>query len=279
MNCAVTIVPMKDAPILARIVVFAVLVVLAGGEVDGLLRSVSTNSQITTLPHDHNRRLEEIQGDSVIIRILELAGPTLFIGLQCSSLNTAVSILRDKSIGKLSAVPFGSLFVNCLLWTLYGSIKNNGSVFYPNLLGFFVATFCMSMYHEFALKKPWDVYLLVSLISLLCLGLAQCNQVHLIGLIGCILSIILSGSPLAVVRTVIQDRSTAALPFATSFVTWLNNLSWVLFGYFVAHDPLIYLPNILGFTLSSIQLLLFAVYGFPLSIRNKKPTTTQEVEV
>lgn len=251
-----------------------VLLLQVDRQVEGLIRPFSQQPSAlsflqtsTTLsqkgsPSLPRRRLQTAQS-SATKRILELAGPTLFIGLQCSSVNTALSILRGKSVGKLSAVPFGSLFVNCLIWTLYGRIKANGSVFYPNLLGVFVGTFCMSMYHEFAQKKPWDLYLVVSLISIVCLGLAQFGKVQAIGLIGCVLSILLSGSPLAVVRTVIRDRSTAALPFTTSFVTWLNNLSWILFGYFIAQDPLIYLPNILGFSLSSIQVALFVIYGFP----------------
>jgi hypothetical protein len=64
-----------------------------------------------------------------------------------------------------------------------------------------------------------------------------------------------------VVLTVLEERSTASLPFSTSLVTWLNNASWMLYGYFVAQDKLIYGPNILGFLLSSTQMLLFLLYG------------------
>ena len=47
---------------------------------------------------------------------------------------------------------------------------------------------------------------------------------------GCVLSVVLSGSPLAVLRTVVSSRSTAAMPFTTSLITFLSNLSWLCYG-------------------------------------------------
>ncbi len=209
--------------------------------------------------------------------IFQILGPMFFIGLQCSSMNTAFYIIRSNSVMQLSPIPFGSLFVNCLLWTLYGYMKANSSMFYPNLTGLFVGTFCLSIFHHYCITKPWDMYFVVLMISVICVILAQYELVEYIGFLGCALSIAVSGSPLAVVRTVIRDKSTASLPFATSFVTWLNNLSWVLFGYFVVHDPFIYLPNILGFTLSSLQMSLFFIYGFPSVSYNKKQSLPVDV--
>jgi hypothetical protein len=75
------------------------------------------------------------------------------------------------------------------------------------------------------------------------------------------MSVAMSGSPLVVIQTVLKEKSTASLPFWTSFVTWLNSLSWVLYGYFVAHDNLILMPNCLGLLLGSLQMALFVRFG------------------
>lgn len=85
---------------------------------------------------------------------------------------------------------------------------------------------------------------------------------HMLGLLGCFMAVILSGSPLATLKTVITSRSTASIPFSMSISTWLNALSWLLYGIIVANDPMIYGPNSLGLLLSSIQLSLFFAYGF-----------------
>eukprot|EP01034_Spumella_vulgaris_P039500 gene39500-48808_t len=52
------------------------------------------------------------------------------------------------------------------------------------------------------------------------------------------------------------------MPFSTSLVMWVNNMSWTAYGYLVADDVLIYGPNALSLLLSSLQLSLFVVYGF-----------------
>jgi hypothetical protein len=42
-----------------------------------------------------------------------------------------------------------------------------------------------------------------------------------------------------------------------------NSLSWSAYGLLVANDVMIYGPNLVGLFLSSIQMLLFAVFGLP----------------
>lgn len=200
---------------------------------------------------------------SILEMILSLAGPAFFICLQISSASTAYEISQKKTVGKLSPIPFGSLFINCLLWTAYGLLRNDKAVYVPNGSGFLVSIYCLYVYHQHVGVKPWNMYGLIACLSILCLLLALTNEVQMIGLIGCLLSIILSGSPLAVIKTVITEQSTAALPFYTSLITWLNNFSWICYGYLIADDPLIYYPNMLGFTLSSLQMVLFVRYGFP----------------
>lgn len=76
------------------------------------------------------------------------------------------------------------------------------------------------------------------------------------------ISVVVSGSPLAALGTVIRDKSTAALPFKTCLVMWLSSACWLGYGALVAGDPKIYIPNSLGFALASSQMLLFVIFGF-----------------
>jgi uncharacterized protein with PQ loop repeat len=200
---------------------------------------------------------------SFVSLILQFAGPVLFVGLQLSSITSALQILKFKKIGKLSSFPFFSLFLNCLIWTFYGFLKEDNTILIPNSSGLLVSIFCISSYYIYAIRKP-ILSLMLTIFSTLVSVILTINKAErTIGIIGCILSIIVSGSPLAVVNTVINEKSTASLPFLTSLIMWINNFCWLSYGILIANDPLIYLPNILGFTLSSIQMLLFIVYGFP----------------
>lgn len=205
-----------------------------------------------------------VQNKDMIFKfILQCAGPILFIALQLSCVSTANGIIRMKSVRQLSSVPFVSLLVCGYYWTIYGSMKNDMTVMLPNASAMAAAVYCMWAYYLYAKSKPSTLYWGSAVLIAIATLLAWQRHVQLIGMIGCALSVAVSGSPLVVVRTVIRERSTAALPFSISMVAWLNAACWVAYGYLLAEDVLIYGPNLLSFLLATLQLLLFVVYGFP----------------
>ena len=65
------------------------------------------------------------------------------------------------------------------------------------------------------------------------------NNADLLGTIGCALAVLLMGSPLATLSTVIREKSTASMPFGTSLMTWGNAISWSLYGLMIANDPMV----------------------------------------
>jgi solute carrier family 50 (sugar transporter) len=197
----------------------------------------------------------------IFVTGLQFAGPIFFLSLQFSSVLTAMEISKVKSCGLLSPLPFISLFTNSFVWSLYGFLKMDGTVFIPNTCGVLASLYCILAFHKHTENKPNKLYIVSLVISTIALFLTATGHTSLIGVLGCSLSVLLSGSPLAVMKTVIQERSTTALPFTTSFVIWLNSISWLLYGSLVAHDILIYGPNIIGFILASVQMSLFAIYG------------------
>lgn len=204
-----------------------------------------------------------------IINTLKVAGPAFFMSMQASSVQTALRIISDKSTRELSPLPFTSLFTNCVIWTYYGLLRSDNTVFIPNLIGIFTGAGCMMSYQRYSSKSPMSLYIVSSSIIAIASILAYLGNFQILGLIGCALAVILSGSPLATLKTVIKTKSTAALPFSMSLTTFFNALSWMLYGILVAHDPMIYGPNSLGLLLAMIQLSLFAVLGFGDS--NKQP--------
>ena len=81
-----------------------------------------------------------------------------------------------------------------------------------------------------------------------------------IGTFGMSTAVILMASPLAVVGTVIKQKSTASLPFPVSLAMTLNGACWGTYGFVVTNDLYVWLPNVLGFGAGCIQLALFAIY-------------------
>lgn len=57
------------------------------------------------------------------------------MSMQASSVQSALKILHEKSVGSSSPVPFMSLFTNCVIWSYYGFLKKDNTVLIPNVLG------------------------------------------------------------------------------------------------------------------------------------------------
>lgn len=146
---------------------------------------------------------------------------------------------------------------------LYGLLKKDLTVLVPNATGILAGLFGVISFHRFTRSPPVKLYLAAAAIAAAAVKLFTDGSASSIGLIGCGLAVVLSGSPLATVSTVIKEKSTAALPFLNSFTTWLNGLTWLLYGSIIAHDVMIWGPNLMGFVLGSVQMMLYFIYGMP----------------
>jgi solute carrier family 50 protein (sugar transporter) len=192
-----------------------------------------------------------------------MAGPVFFLGLQGSSLRTAMDIMQNQSVGGYSLLPFASLLTNCIIWAFYGILKEDYTVLVPNIIGTFNGLVCVAVYKTYSSSSDLPISLCAFAILLFAGTLFISDSANTLGLLGCGIAVVLMGSPLGSLSTVIREKSTASMPFFTSFTTWCNALSWSLYGLLVANDRMIYGPNILGFALASIQMGLFVLYGFP----------------
>jgi solute carrier family 50 protein (sugar transporter) len=153
---------------------------------------------------------------------------------------TALQIIEDKTVHNLSLLPFASLLVNCCIWTFYGLLKNDKTVLYPNLLGILSGGFCFSVFKIYAPPKK-ELYMNFFVLGLILLSsiIYFDNNAELLGGIGCFIAVLVMGSPLATLSTVIKEKSTASMPFTTSLMTWCNSCSWSLYGYLIANDYMV----------------------------------------
>ena len=199
-----------------------------------------------------------------MVAVLRIAGPFFFMGMQISSLSTAFKITMNKSVGDLSPIPFLSLLMNGSVWFIYGSVKNDLTICVPNFTAVAVGAVCVIQFHLNSRERVSIIfYVVVLAVIFSSVYLGSISDLTSLGLMGVFLSILLMGSPLSTVATVIREKKTDSMPFATSLTTFLNCLSWTSYGYIVAHDTLLWLPSFIGMVLAIFQLLLFAIYGLP----------------
>ena len=200
--------------------------------------------------------------ESMSSMVLRVAGPLFFIGMQISACNTALAIQSRGSVSSIPLLPFLSLFVNCVIWTLYGILKNDFTVLVPNVLGILCGLFCVFIYHKYSsgLHKGKE-YMISAGIVIFALILYASNAANFIALLGCVFAVILMGSPLATLKIVIETQNTDSMPFGTSLMAFCNSLSWSMYGLLISGDVFIYGPNLVGVAITSVQMLLFIQYG------------------
>jgi len=174
---------------------------------------------------------------------------------------TAVEMIKSAQVNGLSPLTFISLFVNCVIWSLYGFGINDLTVFIPNAIGTLVGLFCSITYHLYCVDVPYLLYFISGLIIIFSFVLYNSNDFENIGMTGVVISILLTGSPLSVLKHVINEKSTQRLPFNTTVLMCGNSISWLLYGLYVNKITVI-IPNFIGFLLTIAQLALFVIYGF-----------------
>lgn len=150
------------------------------------------------------------------------------------------------------------------MYRSYGLFLSDNAVFVPNVVGAIVGILATFVYQSFSSSVPWVQYGGAFAILLLTIHFVVVQDGESIGLIGCVLSVMLSASPLAVIKTVIIEKSTASLPFGTSLALFLCGMSWTLYG-LLLNNPILIVPNMLGAFLSGLQMCLFAYYGIQTS--------------
>jgi solute carrier family 50 (sugar transporter) len=152
---------------------------------------------------------------------------------------------------------------NSAVWSMYGLLKSDFTILVPNVSGLIAGIVCVAVYHANARKIRKRYYFISGAILLFAMNLGYNQMATWLGYLGVSMAVFLMGSPLVTLKTVIETKSTNALPFAFSVTTFFNALSWSLYGIIVAHDPMVYVPNGIGLVLACIQLSLFVMYGLP----------------
>lgn len=184
----------------------------------------------------------------LIVGTLQVAGPLFFLGLQGSSVRTALEILHNRSVGGYAFLPFASLLTNCIIWSFYGLLKKDNTVLVPNALGVLSGLICVGSYKSYAQSSDVHITVGSAVILFIATSFYLSGSVETLGYMGCALAVLLMGSPLAAMSTVIRDKSTSSMPFFTSFTTWCNALCWSMYGLLVANDPIVsYMVNYVYF--------------------------------
>ncbi|CAG5121464.1 unnamed protein product [Candidula unifasciata] len=177
-------------------------------------------------------------------------------------------IVRQRSTGDVSAVPFIAFFVSAVVWVKYGLMTDNKNVILTSGQATILQFLYICIYYAYTSQKRFLTgMILIGLIGLVVPFVYVTyfeNEADIavrnLGLYCCFLSVIVYASPLATLTEVVKERSTHSISLPLCFFNFLCAVEWTLYGLAIS-DQMLTIPNALGVVLGLVQFFLFCFYG------------------
>lgn len=187
-------------------------------------------------------------------------------------LEVVPTIKRERAVRKLPLLPYSAMVSAGLTWSTYGWLTSTVTVTICNVVSVLLGLYYCHVFCSFC---PQDAdwlpsgrrshFVAMALTAIWCLfailHFPSTSASSILGITGNILCIVMFGGPLVAVQTVLKEQSTRNLPFGLSCAVTLNGGVWVIYSAAMLHDPMVLLPNLMGFVLGLLQLSLFLRFG------------------
>lgn len=169
-----------------------------------------------------------------------------------------------RTTGHSSALSFLVGALMTLVWWTYGRLVGDATLQTVNGTGCLLQTAYIAVFYSLSPARQQTGRRI--LLTLLLAGLlaayvhSQEDQVALqrgLGWLGSAMFVAYCCAPLAGLREVVRSRSSASLPLPLIVATWLATGLWATYGHIIA-DTFVLVPNVLGWLVASLQLVLYA---------------------
>ncbi|XP_017612661.1 bidirectional sugar transporter SWEET15 [Gossypium arboreum] len=183
---------------------------------------------------------------------------------------TFCRIYKKKSTESFQSLPYQVALFSCMLWLYYALIKKGAFLLITiNSFGCVVETIYISMFWAYASKNSrmsamklfisMNLGLFSFILILTHFLLKSSIRIQVLGWICVAISVSVFAAPLNIMARVIRTKSVEFMPFTLSFFLTLSAVMWFAYGLFIK-DLCVALPNVLGFFLGMLQMLLYAIY-------------------
>ncbi|KAL4280854.1 hypothetical protein GQ457_03G007010 [Hibiscus cannabinus] len=183
---------------------------------------------------------------------------------------TFYRIYKKKSTESFQSLPYQVALFSSMLWLYYALMKEGALLLITiNSFGCVVETIYISMFIAYATKNSRVSAIklfvsmnvgLFSLILILTHFLVKGHvRIQVLGWMCVAFSVSVFAAPLSIVARVIRTKSVEFMPFNLSFFLTISAVMWFAYGLFMK-DLCVALPNVIGFVLGMLQMLLYAIY-------------------
>ncbi|XP_061367657.1 bidirectional sugar transporter N3-like [Gastrolobium bilobum] len=183
---------------------------------------------------------------------------------------TFYRIYKKKSTEGFQSLPYLVALFSCMLWLYYALIKRDAFLLITiNSFGCVVEIIYIILYIIYAPRDARNLTIKLFLamnmgsfaliLSVTHLAVHGPLRVQVLGWICVSVSVSVFAAPLSIVAQVVRTKSVEFMPFNLSFTLTLSAIMWFGYGLFLK-DICIALPNVLGFALGLLQMLLYSIY-------------------
>ncbi|XP_045796449.1 bidirectional sugar transporter N3-like [Trifolium pratense] len=185
-------------------------------------------------------------------------------------MTTFYRIYKKKSTEGFQSLPYLVALFSSMLWLYYALVKKDEFLLITiNSFGCVIELTYIVLYIIYATKdaRKLTIKLLLAMnIGSFGLILLVTNyavhgpiRVEVLGWICVSISVSVFAAPLTIVARVVRTKSVEFMPFNLSFTLTLSAVMWFGYGLFLK-DICIALPNVLGFALGLVQMILYCIY-------------------
>ncbi|KAK1435721.1 hypothetical protein QVD17_01488 [Tagetes erecta] len=206
---------------------------------------------------------------------------------------TFYKIITKKSTEGFQSIPYVVALFSSMIWIYYATLKTNATLLVTiNAFGCVIETLYIAIHIAYAPKniKIQTTKVVVSLnivgfwvIALSTHYLAEGpTRAMILGWICLVISVSVFAAPLSIMKRVIRTKSVEFMPFGLSFFLALSAVMWFFYG-LLQKDIYIALPNLIGFVLGDVQMVLYFFYKNynkkKIHLEQKLPTTISTMDM
>ncbi|KAG4999571.1 hypothetical protein AAZX31_08G074800 [Glycine max] len=215
-----------------------------------------------------------------------MLGNVISFMVYLAPLPTFYRIYKKKSTEGFQSLPYLVALFSSMLWLYYASLKPADATLLItiNSLGCVIEIVYIVMFTIYATKDARNLtvklFMVMNVGSFALIFLVTYFAIHgslrvqVVGWVCVSIAVGVFAAPLSIVAQVIRTKNVEFMPFNLSLFLTLSAVMWFFYG-LLLKDICIAIPNILGFTLGLLQMLLYAIYRNG-KTNNKEVATKEE---
>ena len=155
-------------------------------------------------------------------------------------------------------------FMNCILWTVYGFLKNEAQIYITNSLGGIITLVWITIYLIYLGKKYFVLSFIINIFLLILITSISHIFYHIFGeentgFIAMIFNVLMFAAPGEKIFQVFKTGKFELIPIFSSIGGFACSLCWLLFGIY-QKDLNIIIPNSIGLFLAIFQVMVYFIY-------------------